>query len=547
MSRGRQQGRASTEAGLWKDKYRESLDRLEASEKRWSRRTGLLRQGLLSISGIAADTDQQLDRHLAELDAILKRDDMQGLAGLIEDIERDARRVETTGKRRADSLSHSLAKATGQLRPLSPNRKIEKQLTKLRVQLRAVDAYQHLPELTKKLAGLLREICTQLTDKPADQQESIGLWRKLLGGRPESSSSDRRGSDKDPNPVVAQEVKAVLYELVDRLPLEESEAAKRAEIMARLRGELKQTELTPVLKDIAEVVIAVVCRNEDDFESFLQILVNRLSDLQGLLTSVIKGQESSSRSRRSLTASVSQQLSRLGSIVRDADDVVSLKNTVQTQLDELTVIVDQFQAEEDGNKTLGDRLQELATSVVQMESEAVQSKQDLEQQRRKALTDPLTDMPNREAYQERLLTEEDNWLKNGGHLALAVGDIDLFKQVNDNYGHAAGDKVLRVIGQEITSHLRGSDFVARYGGEEFVVLLPGTSAEEALGVVDKIRKELQRCPFKFKGKAIEVTMSFGITEFKGGDRSDAVFERADAALYWAKENGRNRCQQYVSH
>lgn len=543
MSRGKHQVRSTTtEAVLWKEKYLQSLDEHETKEKRWSRRAKLLRQGLVSMSGIAVNADQQLDKHLADLDLILERDDLQGLTGLISDIERDARRVQVSGKRSADLISQLLARITERLEPLAPNRKVEKRLIKLRLQLKAADADRQLPALTKKLVQLLGEICDQFGDQ-AGRQEPTGFWRKLLGGG-SADRSDNSDSHRDPNLVVPEEVNSALFELVDQLSLEESEASKREKIAAKIKGEIKQTELTPVLKEIAELVIAAVCRNRDDFQGFLQLLVNRLFELQEILTSVISGHEQRTSSRRSLTASVSKHLSELGNMVRDADDLASLKNTVKIQLDQLSVIVDQFQAEEEEHKSLGDQLQELANSVVIMESEVVQSKQDLEEQRRRALTDPLTQIPNREAYQERLQVEEDHWLKNGGHLVLAVGDIDLFKRVNDNYGHAAGDKVLRVIGQEITANLRDSDFVARYGGEEFVLLMPGTSADEAVSVLDKIRNELQQCPFKFKGEPIQVTMSFGIAEFKGGDQSDEVFKRADSALYMAKENGRNRCQQY---
>ena len=547
MSRDKHQVRATTkEAALWKKKYLQSLDEHEIKEKRWSRRAKLLRQGLLSMSGIAVDTDQQLHKHLAELDLILKRDDLQGLAGLISNIERDTRRVEISDKRSADLISLLLAKITEQLEPLAPNRKVEKRLIKLRIQLKAGDADRHLPALTKKLVQLLGEICDEIGDEGAQREEPKGFWRKLRGGG-SAGSSDSRHSQRDPNPVVPEEVNSALFELVDQLSLEDSEESKREKIADKIKGEIKQTELTPVLKEIAEVVVAAVCRNRDDFQGFLQLLVNRLFELQEILTSVIRGHERRTSSRHSLTASVSKHLSELGNTVRDADDLASLKNTVKTQLDQLSVIVDRFQAEEEEHKSLGDQLQELANSVVIMESEVVQSKQDLEEQRRRALTDPLTQIPNREAYQERLQAEEDHWLKNGGHLALAVGDVDFFKQVNDNYGHAAGDKVLRVIGQEIAAQLRDSDFVARYGGEEFVLLMPGTSANEAVSVLDKIRIELQQCPFKFQGEPLQVTMSFGIAEFKGGDQSDDVFKRADSALYMAKENGRNRCQPYINH
>jgi diguanylate cyclase len=121
-----------------------------------------------------------------------------------------------------------------------------------------------------------------------------------------------------------------------------------------------------------------------------------------------------------------------------------------------------------------------------------------------------------------------------------VCDIDHFKRVNDTYGHQAGDKVLRIIARSIASRLRKTDFIARFGGEEFVVLMPETSAEQAYAVIDHIRESIAECPFHFKEKPVTITLSFGVTAFAGENKPDAVFARADKALYQAKEQGRNR-------
>jgi diguanylate cyclase len=116
----------------------------------------------------------------------------------------------------------------------------------------------------------------------------------------------------------------------------------------------------------------------------------------------------------------------------------------------------------------------------------------------------------------------------------------LFKRINDNYGHLAGDKVLKIIAKSLQRNLRDSDFIARFGGEEFVALMPETSAEEAKLVAEKLRVKVESSPYNFKKEPVQITISFGISQFALGETIEEVFERADKALYKAKENGRNQ-------
>ena len=123
----------------------------------------------------------------------------------------------------------------------------------------------------------------------------------------------------------------------------------------------------------------------------------------------------------------------------------------------------------------------------------------LEEQRQKALQDPLTGLPNRAAWNERLDLEFARWQRYGGDLLLAVLDVDHFKRVNDGYGPLAGDRVLKIIGTELQKRLRKTDFIARFGGEEFVVLLPNTPYEAGRQLMETLRESIGSCPFHFKG------------------------------------------------
>ena len=124
---------------------------------------------------------------------------------------------------------------------------------------------------------------------------------------------------------------------------------------------------------------------------------------------------------------------------------------------------------------------------------------------------------------------------------LLVIDADRFKRINDNYGHAIGDRCLQEIIKRTIPLLRKNDMLARYGGEEFVVIMPHTNADGAREAGEKIRQTIEKIEFLYKNKVVRVTVSIGISQTREGDTDhQQVFERADLAVYKAKESGRNQ-------
>ncbi len=162
-----------------------------------------------------------------------------------------------------------------------------------------------------------------------------------------------------------------------------------------------------------------------------------------------------------------------------------------------------------------------------------------------ATIDALTNLNNRRQFELRLWQEIATTKRQNNPLCAMMIDIDFFKKVNDTYGHASGDAVLRGVASIIKSTLRESDIPSRYGGEEFAVLLPYTHIDEAKIVGERLRKAVESTPIKLNDevsdvKTISVTISMGLAEFNKKETGEELFERADKALYQAKENGRNR-------
>lgn len=156
-----------------------------------------------------------------------------------------------------------------------------------------------------------------------------------------------------------------------------------------------------------------------------------------------------------------------------------------------------------------------------------------------AHVDPLTELWNRRALEDRLHEEWARIQRYGGNLALIMADLDHFKDVNDTYGHPAGDQVLRDTAAILVGQCRESDLPARYGGEEFVVVLPAHCAQDATVLAERCRRKIEAARIRSGGTEIRVTASFGVADSVGLSAPEDLVRAADGALYLAKSDGRN--------
>jgi diguanylate cyclase (GGDEF)-like protein len=187
---------------------------------------------------------------------------------------------------------------------------------------------------------------------------------------------------------------------------------------------------------------------------------------------------------------------------------------------------------------------EVLSRLADVMAMAIENQRLLQVTRRMAEVDGLTGVCNRRHFQVLLAREIERSLAAGAPLSLVLADIDHFKQVNDRYGHPAGDAALLHVARILSRRPRRSDVVARYGGEEFAVLLPGTTLEAAQALADELRREIEAAPASIgPGTPITVTASFGVAALPDhGTREPELVGAADRALYRAKQGGRNRVE-----
>lgn len=195
----------------------------------------------------------------------------------------------------------------------------------------------------------------------------------------------------------------------------------------------------------------------------------------------------------------------------------------------------------EANRALSTRLDSTHNHLQTVKTDTHQLNEELTRVHLLSLTDDLTSLPNRRAFMRRLEDEVGRVQRYGSPLALALLDLDAFKAVNDTYGHTAGDEVLRCFSENMLSTFRHHDMVARYGGEEFAILLPNTDAEGVMHALRKVQKRTTESHYLYNGVAAPMpTFSAGVALYGAGETFTSLIERADAALYRAKNLGRNR-------
>lgn len=222
--------------------------------------------------------------------------------------------------------------------------------------------------------------------------------------------------------------------------------------------------------------------------------------------------------------------------LKDANDNLGSVTSVAELRDVVQSLISKNETNERQTRVLEARLKEAQdqTSTLRLR---------LTRAEKLASLDPLTSVANRRRFEQFISAAVDQSHANGTPLCLIMTDIDHFKKVNDTYGHAAGDRVLKEFADLLARNARKSDLVARYGGEEFAVVLPKTSMGDAFGLAERVRRilEQQGGPNKRAAKAFgRLTASFGVAEIRDGEPPSALIQRADQMLYEAKNKGRNR-------
>ena len=267
-----------------------------------------------------------------------------------------------------------------------------------------------------------------------------------------------------------------------------------------------------------------------------------------LLAGIVIGWSLARRAWQDPCAAEASQLHRL------AQHVHGLIRDVHGQVDEhqteIQRIRHKLHSDSDDEDSIAASIFRSVSKVIQvnerLQDQLFHAEQKIERKERQieshmveARTDALTSLPNRRAFDDAMKQHAALHQRNGVPYGLIHLDVDHFKQLNDRWGHPAGDKVLQSVASAIRLAARESDLVARIGGEEFSVVLPNTSVEAVMAASERIRAAVEAAPIEIQQTKVPVTISVGAALVSAGETGKSLTERSDAALYASKQNGRN--------
>ncbi len=283
-------------------------------------------------------------------------------------------------------------------------------------------------------------------------------------------------------------------------------------------------------------------RELKELSEFLARIVQRVEELSTNLRHSGYTHENTVKKSVEMQHALQGQMKEMRERVVEEEEINELKLFVADQLVKIEDSIDQHvKAEGVRQQDARVHVAETLRRLSELEHEMAQLQNDFDEQHSLNLIDPLTGAYNRLGYMEGIQQAYLHWTRSGGDLSLVIFDLDLFKNINDQFGHSTGDKVLISVAGLMRKHIRGVDLICRCGGEEFVLVMPDVDIESAARVAEKLRAAIGSSQFRFKDEPVPVTVSCGISHFRDGDTVEDVFERTDRALYRAKNLGRNRC------
>jgi diguanylate cyclase len=545
----------SQDALQWKQKYFDQLEESERRDKQWAQAEELLRRTISRLTLAADGLDPALDRQLRELrNAIRDRASTARLDGLLEDMSRAL--VKLDGQRKQQRQDAGEGSLLALLDALSLPRGTGRKSKALRKQLQSAGGED--PALLQAFADLIHsalELSAEAAPGVPQATAHPGLLKRLFGaGERKAPPTDPGQAEADGGGAVSAQVRhqtndgirEVLIQLLERLSLPEAFVAKVQAIRDQIENTADGDSWDRVLERIADLVEAIRAqsqRQRHGIENFLRQLTGQLQEVDRQLQDSGQFYAASRQAGEQLDSAVKREITGISDSVRDATDIAELKQVVQTHIESVVAQLDRHRdSEQRRYQQASAEVEAMSARLSEMEAEAEALRSRVNEERNQALTDALTGIPNRLAYEERLEQEVARWKRFGTPLVLVVWDIDHFKKVNDRFGHKAGDKVLRTLARVLADNIRETDFVARYGGEEFAMLMTGSELDVCLHVVEKLRAAVEATGFHFRDEAVTITASCGLAAMRDGDSTEQWFERADQALYRAKQEGRNRCE-----
>jgi diguanylate cyclase len=560
----------------WKKQYAEVIKELDSKEKQWEKQQQEILKTVLRLTFAFQGSNDILDKKLLDLKEALKQ---SSNAIPQKEIEELVQVILKHKKEKDSDSSRTNLLVTNVLQLLSSNNDYDKYSDKIRdinnelkndstnpsTQLKPVNEIitninkssikdKQKPDsfkvFLKKLSehqnteATLAALCKRSIALNSEQ-EKLKAINQCIEKINSSSSNNDKENDKVETRAEAEAHIDNLLTLLDWVTIPGKSQVKLDKLKQQLEQRNDGADTGNLIRRIALTISNAYMEIQAELketEGFLKKVTNQLNEITLQIADIEALENESFSNSVSHNSEMEKQIKLIRTGVNDADSIEDIKKTIDTRIEVLQNNMDQFiNVEQDRKKQSDTHHKELINRLSSMEEETEELRKCIEEERSKAYNDALTGIPNRMAFDERINNEFQRWQRYKTKLSLCLVDIDKFKGVNDTYGHKAGDIVLQTVAKKCASKIRKSDYFCRYGGEEFALILPETDLSAAITVAETLRESIEKCSFQYGNENVSITISCGLAQVRNNDNLDAIFQRADKALYKAKETGRNRC------
>lgn len=497
--------RSSSRQDEWKHKCVSLARVLDTRTKQWRQQESQLRDSVLKLSNVLVQQIPSASLHLSSISSAIEHSDFSQVDQLLSELRAELQA--------AIPASKSVPEA-------ADNRELVHKVAQI---LQAAP----IPESQKR----------QWLNTLQNSSKMDGLLVDLIEKASESDASLMQ---------LADPVRQHLLEIVDNLKgVNSVDVSSEQALRAQINRPWDWNALPQLLGQMAAYATETQ-KNSRLTHKRLEHVIQEISQELGLMEHVTRDSKqdvSAARShRQQLQSSMADEVLCMQQDLANSQDVGTLKDPLNDRLQNIRSHISHYAEQEERRLEATEaRNDALEKRLKRLEQESLSLKEELRSTYEQLMLDRLTGVANRFAYEEYLDQVDWSAPTQPADLCYALWDIDFFKSINDTYGHKAGDRVLQLVAQHIQNQIKESQFFARIGGEEFVTLMPNYTPEQALEDCNKIRESIANSGFNYKGEAVNISISAGISLRLDGDDRDSLYIRADHALYQAKSKGRDQC------
>ncbi|MBA6391405.1 GGDEF domain-containing protein [Colwellia sp. BRX10-3] len=526
-----------------KSRLESAINARSEIENEFSAQSALLTSFIGKLSQACKGTDILLDNKLAKLRTTLKT------STSFTDLDKDIKAISTLLRQHSLKNDKNSIEIHEQLNASSTGlQKVKKFPKENRHQLQALigkikqsqsSLIQYIPIMSEFIA-FYESIIHQQINKPAEQALAPN---KLVSLSSINKVSTNELTEKTlvTEQVVPKELIGRFSSILNTLVLSNKHKADITKIKSSLHGPVSNQLLMTKCLNVFDFMIEDLEQERSRAKVFLSTLSETLSSVQVSVSATIVSSSKCSVQNAKINKELTDKINAVSIGIIDAGSLSEMKVDVNDKIQQIAkTLENKTKLEEKQSLALHEKLNNMSAQVEQLEKQSKVFEKRIQEVQAKSFQDALTKLANRAAFDEFFAKEIVRFHHKPFDLAITVIDLDDFKRINDTYGHTAGDKTLQVIADTLTKFMSKDVFISRYGGEEFVLIFKGVDKITVMNKLNMLRKKVSSLPFTFKGTRVSITFSIGVTLVQRDDNVHSAFERADTALYQAKNDGKNK-------